>query len=630
MDPSIQRISLVNLLTSALLVGVASTIAFYTGSKAAMVSIAYLGVGLLIAVVAFFQIRLRSREEQERLEYQGMVQSAQKTGLFASDEEDVLIAKRSRAQFERFMVPFFTILIVVAEIAAGLGFWFRLDAGPERAVAQPLVGLAIFGVVGVGTLLLGRYTASLAKIQNHSILRAVASQTLLGAYLLFLSAIALAGSEIDFAALDLYIGKTLAAVLLVLALETALTLVFEVYRPRVEKAFSERVLYESRLVGLFSRPEGIFTTAAHTLDYQFGFKVSETWLYRFFERTLGWILLIQAGLLFAFTSIVIVEPTEQALLERWGKPSSSRPILEPGIHFKAPWPIDKVYRHRTEQVQNFYVGYNTPNQHDEEALLWTTPHQMEGETKPSEFLVASAQREARESGGASAGRRTPPVNLLVANIPIQFQIQDLTQWVYNHSDSARTLESIAYRETTKYLASVDFLEVMSSDLGTAAAILTERIQEAANEVGLGAHIVFVGLQGIHPSIDAASSFQEVVAAQQEKEAMRLEALAYEARLVPGARAEAAKTRYDAEIAVSRRVGAARGASERFASQLAGYVESPEVYRSRAYLDTFSESISGARVLINAVDGLSNFYELDLKDNVRDQMLEAALDNPSEE
>ena len=45
-----------------------------------------------------------------------------------------------------------------------------------------------------------------------------------------------------------------------------------------------RVLYESRLVGLLGQPESLFTTAAHALDYQFGFKVSDTWFFQFLQK----------------------------------------------------------------------------------------------------------------------------------------------------------------------------------------------------------------------------------------------------------------------------------------------------------------------------------------------------------
>ena len=624
MDQNASRISLVNFLTAIVITAVAGVLAFYTGSVAAKVAIVFFAVNVVIAGVAAFQVRLRSREEQERLEYEGMVQQASSTGLFSSDEEDVLIAKRTRVQFERFMAPVFTILILLGQAITGISLWVGIKADMLPPLSQPLVGMAMFGVFGVGALVLGRYTASLARIREDAYLRPMASQSLLSAYLLFLLAVSLAGFEMNFAMLDFFVAKTLAVLLVALAIENVFTLVFEIYRPRVDSRRPQRVLYESRLVGLISRPEGFFATAAQTLDYQFGFKVSETWLYQFFERTLGWILLVQVVLLFSFTCVVIVEPTEQALLERLGKPVAGREVLSPGIHLKAPWPVDRVFRYRTEQVQSFHLGYQLSDEDKNGSVpvLWNTAHQMNDGTKPSEFLVASDVVEDEASILTVGGnQRTPPVNLLQASIPVQFQISDLTKWVYNHADAVDVLRAIAYRETTRYLASVDFLSVMSNGLREAATTLSERIQAEAERVDLGARIVYVGLQDIHPTVSAAASFQEVVAARQEQDAKRLEAQAYEATLLPAARAEAESTKNLAQSEADTKIGRAKGEAARFESQLAGYSEAPSVYALRAYLNSFAESIGDARVFVNGASDLPQIYELDLKDSIRDALLE---------
>ena len=66
-----------------------------------------------------------------------------------------------------------------------------------------------------------------------------------------------------FPQVDLYLARVLAGVLLLIALETLINLILEMYRPRV-KGKVERPVYESRLVSLLGQPEGLFTTAAQT------------------------------------------------------------------------------------------------------------------------------------------------------------------------------------------------------------------------------------------------------------------------------------------------------------------------------------------------------------------------------
>ncbi len=70
-----------------------------------------------------------------------------------------------------------------------------------------------------------------------------------------------------------------------MAVEMLLTLLLEIYRPRLKGKIA-RPLYDSRVVGLLAQPESLFTTAAQALDYQFGFKVSETWFFQLLQKNL--------------------------------------------------------------------------------------------------------------------------------------------------------------------------------------------------------------------------------------------------------------------------------------------------------------------------------------------------------
>ena len=141
----------------------------------------------------------------------------------------------------------------------------------------------------------------------------------------------------EFPKTDFYVARFLCVLLAVVALETLAQLVLEIYRPRTKRG-SPRPLFESRLVGLLGQPEGLITTASQALDYQFGFKVSETWFYRFFEKALAWLILLQLGVLLLSTCFIFVESGEQVLLERFGRPIASRGVLGPGAHLKLPWP----------------------------------------------------------------------------------------------------------------------------------------------------------------------------------------------------------------------------------------------------------------------------------------------------
>ena len=175
-------------------------------------------------------------------------------------------------------------------------------------------------------------------------------------------------------------ARFLCVIIGLIAVETLFGLILEVYRVRGQGK-ETRVLYESRLVGLLGQPEAIITTAAHALDYQFGFKVSETWFYRFWRRPLAWLILAQLAIFALSTCIVIVKPGDEALLERFGRPLGENGVIGPGLHFKLPWPIDNAIPYHTEQIQRFIVGAE-PDPRD--TIVWAKAHAAE-----ENFLVAS-------------------------------------------------------------------------------------------------------------------------------------------------------------------------------------------------------------------------------------------------
>jgi len=139
--------------------------------------------------------------------------------------------------------------------------------------------------------------------------------------------------------------------------------------------------------------------------------IRQTWFYRFFERALGWLILLQVGALLLSTCAVFIEAGEQGLLERFGDPVRGRSPLGPGAHLKWPWPIDKVYRFRTERIQSFYVGFaEDKGEERERYVLWSQGHRDE-----TNFLVANRERTIIFSSG---GVKSDAVSVFNKAFPI--------------------------------------------------------------------------------------------------------------------------------------------------------------------------------------------------------------------
>src|SRR4030095_8967427 len=261
MDRNIQRNGFVNLLV---LLGVGASgfiVARYANSLAGQVTAAYVGVGVLVAFVSWFQMRLEEQERGGKLELEGMARSKGSASLFESKDAEIFPAQRSREQFERFFVPIFTAVLFILE-ALAVFFLLRWlsKADPGVAADRTMVALSLFGLFALVLFLLGRFSATIARLEDHRLLRPGANYLLLGAYLCFLTALGISGVKAAFPKTGFFVARVLCGVLGLIALETLVTLILEIYRPRV-KGKVVRPLYESRLVGLLGQPEGLITTA---------------------------------------------------------------------------------------------------------------------------------------------------------------------------------------------------------------------------------------------------------------------------------------------------------------------------------------------------------------------------------
>ena len=613
MERNSQPTGLVNVIISLVAAAVGIYISRQTASVSDEVVSAFLGLGFLVTLFSYFQMRMEAREKLEKLELDELAKATRSTTLFEGTDAEAFPARRAREQFERWLVPGFCILLLLLQ---GLTVWWVWSKTINPAAAEVKTSLPLmasfFGFLFFLQFLPGRFSVNVARLEGQRLLRPGGSFLLLGAYLSLLAAGGNVAIYFARSGLDLYLARTLCVVLTLLALENLFTLILEIYRPRL-RGQAARVLYESRLVGLLGQPESLFTTAAHALDYQFGFKVSDTWFFQFVQKAFAWLVLIQVGLLWLSTCFVFIEPEEQALLERCGQPVAG--ILEPGPHLKLPWPLDTVYRYQTHRVQTFTIGVvPKEGEAEENTIVWTKSHYKE------EFNLPVANREALATTTDADKKTAPPANLVTASVPVQYQIKDIVAWARKHASPNELLERIATREVVRHLVSVDFFEFMSAGRKSAAEALRANIQKAADKDELGVEILFVGLQDVHPPVSVAEAFEAVIGARQTREAKILTAVGDAAKTNALATAEAHKISDAAASFAARRVAEAGAVAGQFGHQIAAFDAAPTVYPQRIYLQTLAKAIGKSRKYIVAAPNAGEMIQLNLEDKIREDLL----------
>ena len=631
MERNIRKIGLVNFL-ALLAAGVLSfLLGRYANSLAGQVASVFFGAGILTALVALVQMGLEERERLEKLEFDELTKERGAASLFDAGAE-AFPARGSREQFEKWVLPAFATLLTIGLGIGAYFLWTWLRGVTVVGLNQPMVALSLFAVQALVLFVLGKYSANLARLDGQRLLRPASSFLVFGAYVSMAVAVCIGLVFGGQPRADWWMARALVIILGLITIEGVISLILEVYRPRV-KGKQPRLVYESRLIGLMGQPEGIFTTAATALDYQFGFKVSETWFYQFLQKALAWLVLVQLGVLLLSTMVVFIEAGEQGLVERWGRPRGEH-ILNPGPHLKLPWPVEQVYRFRTDEIQTFTIGIVEEEGKDDGhghaaaaasrpgVVLWTVKHAKE------EFNLLVASREQSAAANASSSNQGGvPVDLLSVSIPVQYQIKDVKSFAYNHVNAGDLLEKIATREVVRYLVGVDIFDIMSVGRAKASSDLQTLIQERAEELKLGVRIVFVGLQDIHPPTKVAPAYESVVGTRQENEAKLRVAEGYAARTVSIASAEADRRVHRAEAYMAQRVARAQAQAAQFTNQVMAYKASPHVYTNRAYLQALTRGSTNSRKYVVIATNTVESFQFNLEDRIREDIAEIAVPKP---
>ncbi len=493
---------------------------------------------VLIWVVLAIQFHHRSLAEQEKLDLSRLTDNEKDSTIFQGKSQQAAIfaaAQRRLATLEKWFIPIFSVGIAVYEIALGLLLIRSIPSILEFRPSPPFLLCAVYmTAVAFVSFLISRYATGMAAEPNWKPLRAGGSFLLGIAVLCFALAVALALANFQIFVLVKVLNFLVPIYLTILGVETALNVIFDIYRPRLKAQYS-RTAFDSRLLGIINEPGGAFRSAAGAIDYQFGFEVSQTWFYKLLERAILPLVLFAVVTLYLMSCIVVVASNEEAIIEHLGNPLDSAGrvrLVGPGIAFKWPWPIDKARTFPTKKISELHIGYVPKTDPDtgeilqETHLLWGKEHYEEEHP----LLVAT------EYTGRESSKSAVPVSLINAAVPVQYSVKDLYSYTYNYDDPHTMLETICYQELTKFAASatIDVNDQDPDEAGLegslfgvgreqAKKVLTANVQNAADLAGLGIEIVFLGLQGVHPPVEVATEYQAVVGAVQEKQKLILEA-----------------------------------------------------------------------------------------------------------
>src|SRR5262245_33186138 len=146
MERSTNKNGFINLFALLVIGTAAFAVARFSNSFSGQVSVTFLGLGLLVAAVSWFQTRLENKERVERLELDELAKGHGSSALFESKDAELFPAQRAREQFERFFLPIFTVIMCLLQAGGAYLIWTWLRTTGVQPIKQPTTAMALFGL----------------------------------------------------------------------------------------------------------------------------------------------------------------------------------------------------------------------------------------------------------------------------------------------------------------------------------------------------------------------------------------------------------------------------------------------------------------------------------------------------
>ncbi len=347
-----------------------------------------------------------------------------------------------------------------------------------------------------------------------------------------------------------------------------------VVRALIKRRELPNMLSDGNFVPLFFSSLNPFRSVVEQLEARFEINIQDTWSFNVLRRSIQptAVTLLLVGWL--SKSVVAIGAFETGVHERFGRPVSEE-TLKPGLHLKAPWPIDTVHRYPSTRIETLTLGYS--GQRDGASLLWTKQHADQEYT----LLLGDGR------------------DLVTVNANLEYYIADVVKWHYSTQNPLNALEALAEQALLRNTVARSLDGVLSENLSEFSHAIETQIAAGADELDLGVTIVGVSIQGLHPPVSIATNYQAVVSAQHEQETSIHAARAYEVTTLAQAEADALSLLTAARSESMARLAKANGEASAFNALRRSYVLSPALYRFRRRAEMFETNLEGRS--LNIID-----------------------------
>jgi len=206
---------------------------------------------------------------------------------------------------------------------------------------------------------------------------------------------------------------------------------------------------------------------------------------------------------------------------------------------------------------------------------------------------------------------TKDENIVDVTVSAQYRIANLKDFVLNVKDPEGSLRN-AIESALRHVVGDNTLDqTLTVGRENIAFDVQNRLQAYLDTYQTGLLVQQVNIEKTDPPSAVKDSFDDVVAAREDKERLQNEAERYALTIVPEARGQAQARIRQAEGYKLEVVANAEGEVSRFTNLLEEYSKAPEVTRDRLYLDALQSVLSNSTKVMVDVEGGNNLLYLPL-------------------
>ncbi len=243
------------------------------------------------------------------------------------------------------------------------------------------------------------------------------------------------------------------------------------------------------------------------------------------------------------TGFTFIAPQDVGVCQRFGAVQRN---LEPGLHYRWPWPIEKVTRVKPLQVQLVPLGYRFLSPEDEARMTAARLDQarMRRPGGTSNLTWASAHAESITRMNEESLMLTGDGELVELLATVEYTQRDPQQALFSSRDIDSLLRSVTEAVLREQTAATSFQNLLGTGRLAfevqANTALEERLAESA-PAGLGIQLHRLTIHDLHPPQDVVASYHAVADAIQKRDKALNDAKAEASRMISRAKDEALRT-----------------------------------------------------------------------------------------